>query len=214
MPKTYSGIFVGEGSSDAPLADIVELLFLREGVLVTLSRPDFAALQVPKDVRSRVRAGLKLVGTDVDLIVVHRDADNAGVDLRESEIIRAVSALDTRAALVPVIPVRMTEAWLLLDEPAIRQVAGNPNGRAALTLPKADAVERVADPKTVLHDCILTAACVTGRRRDRLAKRFGQSRRQLLDRLDPDGPVSSLTSWRTLAAHVADVAARWASPAS
>ena len=38
----------------------------------------------------------------------------------------------------------------------------------------------------------------TGRRHERAAKRFFQHRRQLLERLDRDGPVSRLSSWRQL----------------
>ena len=209
MPTLHSGVFVAEGSSDGPLADIVELLFLRNGVHVNLSRPDFTQLKVSKDVGSRVEASRKLVGTDVDLVVVHRDADNVGHDARLVEIDHAVSRVMDEAQLVPVVPVRMTEAWLLLDEAAIRHVAGNPNGRNRLPLPKRKEAERVADPKALLAECLLTAANVTGRKRDRLAKRFGQSRRQLLERLDPDGPVVELQSWKHLVAVVAKVASAW-----
>jgi hypothetical protein len=37
--------------------------------------------------------------------------------------------------VVCVVPVRMMEAWLLIDEMAIRRVAGNPNGRIPIELP-------------------------------------------------------------------------------
>lgn len=208
-PQLYSGLFVAEGTSDAPLADIVELLFLQHGVHVNLSRRDFAPLKVAKDVGSRVAASLTLIGNDVDLIVVHRDADNAGHEARLHEIEHAVRSLSTSACLVPVIPVRMTEAWLLLDEAAIRHVAGNPNGRAPLSLPRVRDAEAVADPKSMLAECILTAANVSGRRRDRLAKRFGQSRGQLLERLDLDGPIAELRSWKHLTAQVAKICDHW-----
>jgi hypothetical protein len=36
---------------------------------------------------------------------------------------------------IPVVPVRMTEAWLLADEFAIRSAPGNPNGTQSLDLP-------------------------------------------------------------------------------
>jgi hypothetical protein len=207
MARRLSGLFVAEGSSDGPLADIVEFLFLQRGTPVDLSRPDFAPLKVAKDVASRVEVGLRLVGADVDVIVVHRDADTAGVTARNAEIEAAVHQVDSRAQVVPIVPVRMTEAWLLLDEPAIRHVAGNPNGRTPLPLPKPKEVERLADPKALLAECILTAASVTGRRRDRLAKRFNQNRRQLLERLDPEGPVVSLEGWKVLSERVTPVAA-------
>ncbi|MEH1011649.1 hypothetical protein V6U90_00755 [Micromonospora sp. CPCC 206060] len=208
--RSYSGLFVAEGSSDLPVADLVESLFVNLGVTVHLSRPDFALLgKVPKDVRSRVAAGLKLIGGPVDLIVVHRDADNAGHHARQQEIRTAVTAVDGSAALVPVVPVRMTEAWLLLDETAIRQVAGNPRGRTRLTLPKIHEVEAVADPKDLLRDCLLKAADVSGRRREAAVKRFNQHRRQLLERLDPTGNVTRLDSWSRLVSDVERVIKTW-----
>ena len=47
-----------EGTSDAPLADVVVSLFLDRDVVVNLSRPDFSLLpRVEKDVRSRLQVG-------------------------------------------------------------------------------------------------------------------------------------------------------------
>ncbi|MEV0807329.1 hypothetical protein [Micromonospora sp. NPDC050200] len=177
-----------------------------------LSKPDFSLLgKVAKDVRSRVDAGLKLVGTSVDLVVVHRDADNAGRHARRQEIETAVRTIGGNAELVPVIPIRMTEAWLLLDEAAIRHVAGNPRGRMNLGLPKPHEVESIADPKEVLRTCLLKASDETGRRREAVAKRFNQHRRQLLERLNPDGAVVRLEGWSHLISDIDAVAKRWRS---
>jgi hypothetical protein len=207
---SYSGLFIAEGSSDLPLADIVESLFFTEGVALRLSKPDFAMLgKVRKDVRSRVTAGLKLARGPVDLIVVHRDADNAGHHARRDEITTALRDVTGSAALIPIIPVKMTEAWLLLDEALIRQVAGNPRGRMPLGLPKAHEVESLADPKAKLQSCLLTAAEATGRRHETVKKRFNEHRRQLLERLDITGPVSTLRSWQRLVDDVTRVVEAW-----
>ena len=138
--------------------------------------------------------------------MVHRDADSAGHVAREQETAKAVIGAAASAPVVPVIPVRMTEAWLLLDEAAIRRVAGNPNGRARLGLPKPHEVESVADPKHLLRQCLLTAADCTGRRREQVGKRFDEHRRNLLQRLDPQGPVTKLASWQRLTDAVAAAA--------
>jgi hypothetical protein len=103
---------------------------------------------------------------------------------------------------VPVIPVRMTEAWLLLDETAIRQVAGNPRGRRDLSLPAPKRVESVPDPKQLLQQCLLTAADCGGRRREQVTKRFNEHRRQLLERIDRSGPINDLPSWQQLIADI------------
>lgn len=66
------------------------------------------------------------------------------------------------------IPVRMQEAWLLVDETAIRRAAGNPNGTAPLELPGSSRLEDLPDPKTVLHDTLRSASGLRGVRRRRL----------------------------------------------
>ncbi|MEV0228406.1 hypothetical protein [Nonomuraea sp. NPDC050786] len=206
----HAGVFIGEGSSDAPLAGIVESLFADRGVALRLSAPDFDRLgKVGKDVASRVEAAIKLMGgAEPDVVVVHRDADNAGIDARRNEIADAIRCVGFSRAFVPVIPVRMTEAWLLLDEQAIRHVAGNPRGRVHLGLPKKHEAETLADPKSFLRDCLLKAADVRGRRRETLTKRFPQHRRQLLDRLDRNGDVAKLNGWIALLASVNEAVTR------
>lgn len=209
--RTYSGLFVSEGTSDLPLAQLIEALFLDRGIDLLLSRPDFALLgRVPRDVRSKLEAGLRLTRA-VDVVVVHRDADNAGSDARRREIADAAALVAADSNCLPVVPVRMTEAWLLLDEILIRQVAGNPRGRNDLQLPRLHEVESRADPKEILQQCILRAADVTGRKRENLRKRFPQHRRQLLERLDRFGPVTTLASWKQMSADIDAVASSWRS---
>lgn len=204
----FTALFICEGTSDAPLAEIVESMFREHAVSVRITSPDFSLLErrVAKDLPSRMRAGLKLMASDVDIIICHRDADNQGHGARKGEMVSALSKIGGRSMLVPVIPVRMTEAWLLLDEPAIRTIAGSPGGTSDLALPKKGEVEGIADPKAVLKASILRAAQVTGRRRARLDERFSSHRRQLLERLDCFGPVAELPSWKRMLAEIGVVA--------
>jgi hypothetical protein len=65
---------------------------------------------------------------------------------------------------VCVIPVRMTEAWLMFDETAIRRASGNPNGNVPLDLPPLKNLESLADPKEVLHKALCKASQRHGRR--------------------------------------------------
>lgn len=128
------GLFVAEGSSDLPLARLIEEGFAGQQCNVRLTSPDYERLpeRVRVDVRSKVAAGMDLMGADgrIDVVVVHRDADRVGLKGRVSEITGAIASLVSPDRCVPV--VRMTEAWLLLDEHAIRAVAGNPNGKVPL----------------------------------------------------------------------------------
>jgi hypothetical protein len=97
----------------------------------------------------------------------------------------------------------MTEAWLLLDEVEIRRVAGRPTGRVSLELPRANAVERLADPKAALKEALLAASEERGRRRERIVRDFDRHRSLLLERLDIVGPVTQLGSWQRMIAAVA-----------
>jgi hypothetical protein len=76
--------------------------------------------------------------------------------------------MPTLPPIVPTIPVRMLEAWLLADEGAIRHAAGNPNGSIPLGLPRVRDLERLADPKTRLRRAVEAASGISRRRRDRL----------------------------------------------
>ena len=110
----------------------------------------------------RVRCALELF--PADLLFVHRDADREPTATRRDEIRKAVEIATPNQATVPVVPVRMTEAWLLIDEPAIRSAAGNPRGTMALDLPKLGAIEGIADPKNILCVALRTACALRGRR--------------------------------------------------
>lgn len=98
-----------------------------------------------------------------DLLFIHRDAENAGPAQRLREITEAVITSQTTTPVVPVVPVRMTEAWLLFDERAIRLAAGNPNGSKPLEIPHKNP-ESISNPKLLLHDALRKASELRGRR--------------------------------------------------
>jgi hypothetical protein len=78
----------------------------------------------------------------------------------------------------------------------IREVAGNPHGKAKLGLPSPRDAEKVPDPKAFLKEALVTAADLSGRRRKTFQTSFPQNRRLLLQRLNPLGPVQALPSWQ------------------
>jgi hypothetical protein len=57
----------------------------------------------------------------------------------------------------------MTEAWLLIDETAIRTAARNPNGKIKLGIPAIKKLENLPDPKDVLHELLRQASEAQGR---------------------------------------------------
>lgn len=109
----------------------------------------------------RVKEALDLYPCDV--LFVHRDAEQQPVMRREQEIDAALNALPVLTPHVKIVPVRMTEAWLLLDEAAIRAAANNRRGQTPLDLPAPPQAESV-DAKLILFSA-LTAATELGARR-------------------------------------------------
>jgi len=89
------------------------------------------------------------------------------VDERVAEIEAAAQEAGLAELGLPrahVIPVRMSEAWLMVDERAVRWAAGNPRGTEALNLPDLSELEDVSDPKDVLYRALRIASGLSGRR--------------------------------------------------
>ena len=184
-------LLVCEGSSDAPLASHTQALLRQHGV----AQSEQLVSHSGRLLRDKVRSGLERFG-DVDLLFVHRDADRAGADARYREIDRAIQQSGYGGPWVGIVPVRMTEAWLLSsDEAAIRNAARNPSGRTPLNLPGPAAVARLADPKAELDRVLLAASGDGRRRRLRSRRNLPESRRALLANLPVGGPLEQLPSW-------------------
>jgi hypothetical protein len=133
------------------------------------------------------------------LLFVHRDAETASLDVRLNEIKEAVlyaSVKNETSTVVCVVPVRMTEAWLLFDIGAIRQAAGNPNGTVPLNLPALSNIEALPDPKKVLHDILREATELSTRRK----KRFDTNRavQRVPDFIEDFSPLRGLSAFNAL----------------
>jgi hypothetical protein len=59
----------------------------------------------------------------------------------------------------------MQEAWLLFNEGALREAAGNPRGSVALELPRVTSLEGIPNPKETLHHLLREASGLSGRRK-------------------------------------------------
>lgn len=192
------GIFLADGASDLPLARHLERICADAGRAVALTPIDPRHLSgVGHTVFGRLEF-LVDQGVSVDIVFVHRDAEGQDPSFRRAEVASAARDSRVEVPVVPVVPVRMTEAWLLLDEGAIRTVAGRPSGRGALGLPSRRDVERIANPKAALAETLLQASELSGRRRSQFSRDFARHRALLLERLDASGPVRELAAWRQL----------------
>ena len=122
-PYIYAQL-LREGSSDDGLQSILEATLLSVGCDLN-SRVEIAPYPSgDKTVLGGLNNLLKQVQPHV--VFVHRDADNAGADdrLKEIQVAANQASIDTAtdAPVIPVIPVKETEAWILwaLHHPEFR----------------------------------------------------------------------------------------------
>jgi hypothetical protein len=102
-----------------------------------------------------------------DIIFIHRDAENQSFAFREEEIKQAIFNSEIQIPFVCIVPVKMQEAWLLIEEDAIRAAAANPNGSIKLKLPPIGELENITHPKDILHSLLKQASELSGRRLDK-----------------------------------------------
>jgi len=159
---------ISDGPSDRALIPILTWV-LREKGDVTRVQSEWADLgrlpRPPKSLSDRILLAIDLF--PCDLLFVHRDAERQEPKRRYEEIhsaIREASSQGFRTPAVCVVPVQMTEAWLLFDEVAIRLAAGNPNGKNPLNLPEISEIEQISDPKDILFQVLREASGLTARR--------------------------------------------------
>lgn len=151
--RRLTSTLVAEGSSDYVLVPLIEFVLDEHCNIPHVTT--FAEGLPSGPLRERVNLALSL--HPCDLLFVHRDADRAQVQQREQEIRAALVSPDAPRAIF-MIPVRMTEAWLLIDEMAIRRAAGNTSGVANLGLPPFAKLEAQADPKGLLFAALERAS--------------------------------------------------------
>jgi len=103
-------------------------------------------------------------GHGFHLVVIHLDADapdEKGALNNRFEPGRLVAQATPRfynANLVPIIPVRNTNAWMLVDFAAFRDVVGTDKDADVLGFPKrAVEVEKIFDPKHVFSEALKNA---------------------------------------------------------
>ena len=199
--KSLRFTLVSEGSSDAALLHPLRWLLEANGVNHPIE-PAWADLRsFPKPfptLELKIRAAMELF--PCELLFVHRDADGGPREKRVDEIRSAIQRISTDffagRPYACVVPVRMTEAWLLFDEAAIRRAAGNPSSNTPLNLPTLSRVEDLPDPKAVLNEVLLRATDKRGRR----LKKFktGQAVQRVAELISDYSPLRRATAFQAL----------------
>lgn len=190
---------LGDGSSDRCLRPILDWTLTRVADLLpggfTAQVSDLRDLpQPPSGLRDRIRQAYRQFPCEV--MFVHRDAEAEPLERRLEEIQRAAADADIPPC-VPVVPVRMTEAWLLIDEKAIRRAADNPHGTVTLSLPRLQRLEDCHDPKDLLYRSLLIASEKRGRRRDQFRRDLPARIHRVADLIEDFSPLRQLPAFRS-----------------
>lgn len=197
-----------DGVSDQALVPVLRWLLIRNGVdyAIDFDWADLRQLRNPlRGLTDRIAASIDYY--PCDLLFIHRDAEREPRENRVQEIRRALDALGDRiiVPVVCVIPVRMLEAWLLLDEMAIRRAAGNPHGRVALVYPFAKSIEDLPDPKETLNELLRQASGLKGRRRAKIP--LPECVRRVTEYAEDFSPLRQLPAFRRLEEDIRSVLA-------
>ena len=198
---------LADGSSDRALIPILTWL-LRQSCGAIPIQAEFADLRrlspSPRKLSERIDRSVELY--PCDLLFVHRDAESAPIEKREAEIRKALkeSSVEESVRVVCVVPVRMQEAWLLIDEAALRRAAGNPNGTQSLAMPEVQKLEELADPKQLIRELLRQASGLRGRRLERFNWR--SSAHRVAEMIDDFSILYRLAAFQRLAAAVERVA--------
>lgn len=103
-------------------------------------------------------------------LIIHADADHHSADRALNERFQPgvllVQDSGINHHLVPLIPIRMTEAWLLADPESLLNIIGTWMNTNALGLPShPHQIESDPDPKATLKEVVRRATAQRGRRR-------------------------------------------------
>lgn len=151
---------LADGSSDAVLMPVIDWLFSEHVPHLKVTGTFARDLNITeRGLQSRINAATRNYPCDV--LFVHRDCETALLADRLAEITSVSRNLTN--AIVPVVPCRMTEAWLFSDEQAIRFAAGNQSGRVRLVIPTKRRWDSLPDPKEELLRLLCDASEKSGR---------------------------------------------------
>ncbi|NEQ22731.1 MAG: DUF4276 family protein [Microcoleus sp. SIO2G3] len=163
---------LSDGSSDSALIPVLTWLLQAHLVDCAIQHEWADLRRVPKSLKDTFAKRIKLAVElyPCELLFIHRDAEKEPRQKRVDEIRKAKEEAGESVSVptVCVVPVRMTEAWLLFDETALRRAAANPNGKHPLQLPDLTKLEDKPDPKELLYKLLGEASGLGSHRRKKI----------------------------------------------
>lgn len=164
-----------DGTSDFCLEDLIQWT-----LETNLKDIQFRMIRATSLVPAKGKLSHRLAKAEVDyqpdIIVCHRDAEKYSFQERKMEILESALEAQIASPVVPAVPVKMLESWLLSDEFAIRKAANNVNGKYPLNLPNPARIDTIADPKELLFSMLRQASELPAQRLQRFNVQQARSR--------------------------------------
>ena len=201
IPLRYT--LVADGSSDRCLVHVINWVL---GQTPSLGALGFVPQVAPITLQGDLTAAVSQY--PCDLLLVHRDGEGQGRPARVQEIDKRLQGKGLPPHIC-MVPVRMTEAWLLIEEKAIRIAADNPNGQSPLSLPRINELESLHDPKSLLWDVLSRASEKTGRRRDQFWRQRFHRRQRVAELISDFSPLRRLSAFSAFESDLSGALARW-----
>ena len=184
MNRQLAYAVVADGGTDRLLVPIIQWAVHRLDPGVDILQHEF------RKRKGSVTDFLAAYRTGAMLIFVHRDSESLTLDERLKEF----HTLD-RQDIVPVVPVRMSESWLLFDGAAIAKAASAPS--APVPVPGIAQIESILDPRRRLDQLRLQAAGAPSGRRLRTFQRSIVNRRVSVAEFIADySPLENVSAFR------------------
>lgn len=190
-----------DGTSDKALIPIISWLLrdLLPDVSLQSHYADFGFLKNPPPSSALDQRMVKAVTLyPCDILFVHRDAEKEAFQSRKDEILKFFQKIKKPFSekLVPLVPIRMMETWLLIDEKALKMAAGNRNYAQKIDLPRSKNLEALSDPKDYLHSLLKEVSGLKGRKLQNL--KVSQTVHLIADSIEDYSQLRLLTAFQQL----------------
>jgi len=182
-------LLLAEGTSDKVLIHIIRWVL---GSNWTGELANFSRLPLPPKTLSQKLELLPRFYETPDVLFYHKDSDGIGYQERKNQVDDALRDVQSLTPIIPIIPERMTEAWFLFNESAIRHAVHNPRGRTSLNIPNT--WDSIPDPKAILYQAFRLASGCTGRDLRKISPNI--LLHQLAEDINDYSPLRLLQSFR------------------
>lgn len=197
---------IADGSSDKILMQIINWILNdlypdvpNEGVFA-----DFGSLpNIPKTIKEKVAESQEYY--PFDILFYHRDAEDTDSTILQTRIneIRKAIPTDIFSRIICIVPIKMMETWLLIDENALKKAAGNRNYKGEIILPSIKKLEKEKEPKILLHNLLREVSNLKGRN----LKKFNvhQAVHLVAENIEDFSPLRDLEAFKVFEKEVKNV---------